>query len=220
MPVDHAGLLIALALWVVGTVWAYRRIRAALLARHDASIHGPLPSVPSSGRCWFRSPSRSSASSSCGATIGSAAWHDIATPRLRPTSAPPPRPPLARVAVLALAPLDRPGLMAALQRPDPVDRRREPRQRVGPQVPDRPDHGRHGVGADDRGDQPGLSGCCLDFSLALIPVCGGALFGGLVVQLVVPPRGTWSRVCRLLAWSAGLFVWFGGGIVSFGHALS
>src|SRR5687767_4602769 len=65
-----------------------------------------------------------------------------------------------------------------------------------------------------------FQGCCLDFSLALMPVCGGALFVALVVQLVVPPRGAWTRVCRVLAWTAGLFVWFGGGIVSFGHALS
>ena len=45
MPVDFTGVLIALVIWIGGTVWAYGRIRAAMLARHDAALHGPLPAV-------------------------------------------------------------------------------------------------------------------------------------------------------------------------------
>lgn len=44
MPVDYTGLLIALSMWIGGTVYAYRRIRAAMLARHAAD-EGPLPAV-------------------------------------------------------------------------------------------------------------------------------------------------------------------------------
>lgn len=65
----------------------------------------------------------------------------------------------------------------------------------------------------------GFQGCCLEFSLRLLPVCLGALVGAVVVQLVVPANRQWLRAARLLAWAGGLFVWFAGGIVSFGHAL-
>jgi hypothetical protein len=65
-----------------------------------------------------------------------------------------------------------------------------------------------------------FQGCCLEFSLSLLPYCLGALAVALAVQLIVPPRGWPSRTLRLLAWAAGWFVWFAGGIVSFGHALS
>jgi hypothetical protein len=65
-----------------------------------------------------------------------------------------------------------------------------------------------------------FQGCCLDASLSLLPWCLGALGVGVGMQLVVPPRGWPSRALRLLAWAAGWFVWFAGGIVSFAHALS
>ena len=65
-----------------------------------------------------------------------------------------------------------------------------------------------------------FQGCCLKFSLWLVPWCLGALLAGVAVQFVVPPRGAVTRTVRVLAWAAGLVVWFGGGIVSFGHALS
>jgi hypothetical protein len=45
MPVGFGGLLIALALWIGGTGYAYRRIRAAMAANHDADADGPLPAV-------------------------------------------------------------------------------------------------------------------------------------------------------------------------------
>jgi hypothetical protein len=61
--------------------------------------------------------------------------------------------------------------------------------------------------------------CCLRFSLSLLPMCAAGLLVAFAVQLLVPPRGRWSRFLRMTAWTAGLFVWFAGGIVSFGHAL-
>ena len=45
MPVDYTGVLIALALWIGGTVYAYHRIRIAMHARHDAVAEGPLPAI-------------------------------------------------------------------------------------------------------------------------------------------------------------------------------
>jgi len=45
MPVDLTGLVIALAVWIGGTGYAYDRIRAVMLARHDAARDGPLPTV-------------------------------------------------------------------------------------------------------------------------------------------------------------------------------
>ena len=62
--------------------------------------------------------------------------------------------------------------------------------------------------------------CCLESSLRLLPVCLGALAGAVLVQLIVRPRGRWRNILRLTAWATGLFAWFAGGIVSFGHALS
>ena len=65
-----------------------------------------------------------------------------------------------------------------------------------------------------------FQGCCLKFSLALLPWCLGGLVAGVATQIVVPPRGRLTGAVRVVAWVAGLVVWFGGGIVSFGHALS
>ena len=62
--------------------------------------------------------------------------------------------------------------------------------------------------------------CCLKFSLWLLPWCLGGLAAGAATQIVVPPRGWLTGAVRVVAWVAGLVVWFGGGIVSFGHALS
>jgi hypothetical protein len=45
MPVDYTGVLIALVVWIGGTIWVYNRIRTGMLARHDPSIDGPLPAV-------------------------------------------------------------------------------------------------------------------------------------------------------------------------------
>lgn len=63
-------------------------------------------------------------------------------------------------------------------------------------------------------------GCCLEFSLSLLPYCAGALVGALAVQLLVPPKTGLLRAFRLLTWAAGLFIWFAGALVSYMHALS
>jgi hypothetical protein len=65
-----------------------------------------------------------------------------------------------------------------------------------------------------------FQGCCLEFSLSLAPYCLAALLLGAGVQVVVPPKPAWLAPVRVIAWLAGWLVWFGGGIVSFGHALS
>ncbi|MEW4570276.1 hypothetical protein AB1L88_20610 [Tautonia sp. JC769] len=63
-------------------------------------------------------------------------------------------------------------------------------------------------------------GCCLEVSLSLLPYCLSALVAAAVVQVVVPARGVGLLALRLVAWMVGVIVWFGGGIVSLGHALS
>ena len=65
-----------------------------------------------------------------------------------------------------------------------------------------------------------FQGCCLRFSLGLVPYCLGGLVAGLVVQLAVPARGVFRGIVRVAAWVLGLLAWFGGGSVSFTHALS
>jgi hypothetical protein len=72
------------------------------------------------------------------------------------------------------------------------------------------------VGAVSRDFQ----GCCLEASLSLLPYCLGGLLIGLAVQLVVRPGGWFAAIVRVVAWIAGLLMWFGGGIISFAHALS
>jgi len=70
-------------------------------------------------------------------------------------------------------------------------------------------------GAISRGLQP----CCLAFSLSLMPWCLGALAVATAAQVVWLPEGPWWKAARLAAWAAGLLLWFGGGILSFAHAL-
>jgi hypothetical protein len=53
-----------------------------------------------------------------------------------------------------------------------------------------------------------------------MPWCLAGLAAGIAVQIAVPRRGRLSRMVRVVAWVVGLVVWFGGGIVSFAHALS
>jgi hypothetical protein len=62
--------------------------------------------------------------------------------------------------------------------------------------------------------------CCLAFSLSLLPYCLSALAVATLVQVVLPARGAGLHALRLLFWVVGLIAWFGGGIVSLGHALS
>ena len=65
-----------------------------------------------------------------------------------------------------------------------------------------------------------FQGCCLQFSLSLLPYCLSAVAVATLVQVVLPANNAWLRGAGLLIWAAGWIVWFGGGIVSFVHALS
>jgi hypothetical protein len=62
--------------------------------------------------------------------------------------------------------------------------------------------------------------CCWQFSVSLLPYSAAFLLGGIAFQFVPLPGQVVQRSLRLVAWSVGLFGWFGGGVVSFGHALS
>ena len=62
--------------------------------------------------------------------------------------------------------------------------------------------------------------CCLEFSIFLLPYCGAALVGAAAFQSIPLPVKTGATAIRLTVWTVGLLVWFMGGIVSFGHALS
>jgi hypothetical protein len=61
-------------------------------------------------------------------------------------------------------------------------------------------------------------GCCLGFSLAILPYCGAALALGVVFQVIPLPFPRFRRGVRLAAWTCGWVVWFLGIPVSFLHA--
>lgn len=66
----------------------------------------------------------------------------------------------------------------------------------------------------------GFQSCCWRFSLMLAPWCGAALLAGISFQFIpLPARAGWT-VLRLIVWGLALLAWFGGGVISFGHALS
>jgi hypothetical protein len=64
-----------------------------------------------------------------------------------------------------------------------------------------------------------LQSCCWRFSLQLFPWCAALLAVGTVLQVVPLPFVRGERLVRLGAWCVGCLGWFGGGVVSFGHAL-
>jgi hypothetical protein len=66
----------------------------------------------------------------------------------------------------------------------------------------------------------GFQSCCLRFSLTLMAYCAPFLLIGLAVQFIRLPERKWPRVLRMSVWIGGWLVWFLGGILSFGHALS
>lgn len=61
--------------------------------------------------------------------------------------------------------------------------------------------------------------CCLEFSVRLLPYCVLSLLGGILFQFVPLKPKRYERGIRLMVWCLGLFGWFFGGIISFGHAL-
>lgn len=77
------------------------------------------------------------------------------------------------------------------------------------------------TGAISRGAVFGLqNNCCLKFSLMLMMYCAPFLFAGIVVQFFRFPKHKWLNILRMALWIIGWLVWFMGGILSFGHALS
>jgi hypothetical protein len=77
------------------------------------------------------------------------------------------------------------------------------------------------VGAISRGAlMSGRQHCCFQNSLYLAATCGPMLLAGIAVQFLPVARG-WTLYClRMALWALGWLVWFGGGLLSFGHALS
>ncbi len=62
--------------------------------------------------------------------------------------------------------------------------------------------------------------CCLECSLTLLPWSGAILTVGILFQIVPLPFQRFARAVRLTIWCLGLLGWFGGGVISFGHAFS
>lgn len=62
--------------------------------------------------------------------------------------------------------------------------------------------------------------CCLKFSLSLLPWSGAFLVVGTLFQIVPLRFQRVAKAVRLTMWCFGLLGWFGGGVVSFGHAFS
>lgn len=64
------------------------------------------------------------------------------------------------------------------------------------------------------------SNCCMEFSLSLLPYSIAGLATGIGFQFSPWPANRWGVGLRLGVFVMGLLVWFGSGIISFGHALS
>lgn len=62
--------------------------------------------------------------------------------------------------------------------------------------------------------------CCWNNSLQIAPYCGGILMLSIGLQVIPLPFQSGQRFVRLALWVGGWLGWFGGGVVSFGHALS
>lgn len=62
--------------------------------------------------------------------------------------------------------------------------------------------------------------CCWDFSMSIFPYSAALLGIGVLAQIVAMPWKCCERTMRLTAWCLGLLGWFGGIVLSFGHALS
>ncbi|MEO5714601.1 MAG: hypothetical protein ABIT37_14035 [Luteolibacter sp.] len=61
---------------------------------------------------------------------------------------------------------------------------------------------------------------CFEFSLTAVAICGPFLFLGVLVQFTDLPARKWLGPLRMGLWVSGWLVWFMGGIVSLGYALS
>lgn len=62
--------------------------------------------------------------------------------------------------------------------------------------------------------------CCWQFSVTLFPFCALFLGAGVLFQMIPLPFRRFERPVRIALWGIGLLGWFGGALVSFGHALS
>ena len=65
-----------------------------------------------------------------------------------------------------------------------------------------------------------MQGCCLKFSLSLLPYCAASAGVGAWAQVIRLPFNRFARSARMILWIAGWIGWFMGGIVSFLHSLS
>lgn len=62
--------------------------------------------------------------------------------------------------------------------------------------------------------------CCTAFSLSLLWICAPPLLTSLLVQHFSTSRTKLASRLRMALWVCAWFLWFAGGILSFGHALS
>lgn len=65
-----------------------------------------------------------------------------------------------------------------------------------------------------------FQGCCLRASFQIMTCCAPILGIGLGIQFIGASNGKKIQALRMCFWILGWVVWFGGGIVSFLHALS
>lgn len=62
--------------------------------------------------------------------------------------------------------------------------------------------------------------CCTEFSLKIMMFCAPVLLFGTIFQLIKLPFEKFAGAIRLFLWIVCILIWFLGGILSFGHALS
>ena len=65
----------------------------------------------------------------------------------------------------------------------------------------------------------GFQGCCFKFSMMLMLYCAPILMIGIGMQFIRLPDKKWVKVVQMICWVFGWLIWFGGGVLSYGHAL-
>ena len=66
----------------------------------------------------------------------------------------------------------------------------------------------------------GFQDCCLRASLTIMAYCAPILVIAIFLQFARLPQRMWAPILQIGTWAIGWLVWFLGGILSFGHALS
>ncbi len=78
-----------------------------------------------------------------------------------------------------------------------------------------------GLGPMTGGIARDFQGCCVRFSfLVLLYISAPAILIGTLMQVIKLPFKKGEGFIRMFFWVTGILIWFMGGFISYGHALS